>query len=241
MGIAQLYQLPPKELFQQLEFKKVLTSTRDDHLWNLPASSYAWPCWSFWARVYLRWTWTPFQRWGRCCHHSNRPRFLVPSRLFSSLRMRFVRGFVPVDSCETVFRPCFFDFDPGRDDGSPWIWPVSAHPFATTSRRVVDCHVNIDRFLSLSLSRCCHWCRISFESRISNWHFCAALGLSRGLLIVFNRPSLRWSITLLVHLHRSRRHGSFRPNTDERHERAPERIDRDSRKLALASRLTADW
>jgi len=49
-----------------------LTLAHVDHPWSPPAPGCAWLCWSSWARVYLRWTWTP-SRWWNC-----RDRALVP-------------------------------------------------------------------------------------------------------------------------------------------------------------------
>lgn len=90
--------------------RMVLTVIRGDHLWSLLEWEYAWPCWSFSVRVYLRWTWTPswrrvfhcvdYQRFprGKCVQRAvlnlstllSLPLDVPPSSFFSKLSRRIV-------------------------------------------------------------------------------------------------------------------------------------------------------
>lgn len=157
------------------------------------------------------------------------------SRPSSSLRTRFVRCF-PVDSCETVSDPAFL-----RPGARRWLalnMAVVRAPFSDnfTPRCWLSREHRSYRFLSLSLFRAAV---TDAESRISNWHFCVALELSRGsTLIVLHRDDRSLFSSTCIARENTVRSGQTRTKDTSALRNESIATPTNSRST---SRLTADW
>ena len=104
---------------------EILTSIHDDHLWSPLEWGYAWPCWSFWVRVYLRWTWTPSRR---VFHYAGFTDFHANTLDERVLNLSTLLSLHSIHHLPVFFRNCLERFS--------WIWrsmastePTSLHIF----------------------------------------------------------------------------------------------------------------
>lgn len=114
---------------------EILTSIHDDHLWSPLEWGYAWPCWSFWVRVYLRWTWTPSRRVFHYARFTDFHANMLDERV---LNLSTLLSLHSIHHLPVFFRNCLERFS--------WIWrsmastePTSLHLFRGGNYDIIIC------------------------------------------------------------------------------------------------------